>query len=77
MDYEILETHTAADGRVYDILVKDFGPAAYWESRKRNQLFAVVDRELDMPLEIRNTGGRYHYVELRSARNRIRKILAK
>jgi hypothetical protein len=36
-----------------------------------------VDRELDEPLEIRNTGGRYHYVELRSARNRIKRILAK
>jgi hypothetical protein len=77
MDFEILETHTAADGREYDIYVKDFGPAAYWESRKRSQLFAVVDRELDMPLTIRGTGGCYHYVELRSARNRIRKILAK
>lgn len=77
MDFELLETHTAADGRVYDIYVKDFGPAAYWESRKRNQLFAVVDRELDMPLTIRNTGGRYHYVELRSARNRIKRILVK
>ena len=77
MEFELVESHTAADGRVYDILVKDFGPAAYWESRKRNQLFIVLDRELDEPLEIRNTGGRYHYIELRSARNRIKRILAK
>jgi hypothetical protein len=77
MEYELVESHTAADGRVYDILVKDFGPAAYWESRKRHQLFVVVDQLLDEPLEIKNTGGRYHYVELRSARNRIKRILAK
>ena len=77
MEYTLVESHTAADGRVYDILVWDNGPAPVWSRHKRNQLFAVVDRELDQPLEIKNTGGRYHYIELRSARNRIRRILAK
>jgi hypothetical protein len=77
MEYTLVESHTAADGRVYDILVLDNGVAPVWSRHKRNQLFAVVDRELDEPLEIKNTGGRYHYIELRSARNRIKRILAK
>jgi hypothetical protein len=79
MDYELLESHTAADNRVYDIYVKNFGPGieSCWGSRKPNQLFVVIDRELDEPLEIRNSGGRFHFIELRSARNKIKKIPAK